>query len=738
MTRLGAMYKLVLEERFDATASGRHINMVADLITFRPGAHVFQSVIHKQLFLCDGLLQQQTGRFTIFNGSLAKIQGKFWIQTDSATTVIEHPKQGVVAPIRAIEVCAGIGAMGQGLSGCNVTTDCYVGYNPRFCQWLRDHGHLGVLEGNIADTRTVVDAHKIAPKAQLMVGGVACQPFSRLGDRKEQDDPRSESFPAFLRMLFWLQIPIGIMECTSEVLDSSWAQGMLGAFMDATGSVCTQKILHLHRLWPSYRTRWWAVITQQGIPAMVLDDLPEIPFTPGIVHLIPKMLEVPPNELSQIELDPYELRAFHSCKKGVQSCIVEKCRPMATATHSWGSQVTGCSCGCRTSGFSFERLHSQGLHGAVCVLPGYQKINGEEVSKLRHLHPQEVSLLCGLKPSWVEPNPLVPLRLDLAGVGQLASPLQSNWILTQVLSHLQRCGKFDDHDDYSPKKRLFVLIQSLFQERDSKWQVVSPTRYMKIFHTAVHQALHSQTDDSDDPDFNQALLKSVQHAELDLQGENNTAVDPVTSEEVLDRCDDFTLANFFHAKLEERVESDPYEICSVDDHSVNVVTPFAQGGGHPGFQSGVGKRSLGENSDQENKKVKSQVFVADTEFASTSGQDNGFGILEDTTGLLVAPDGWACQSDRCYQSGGHEEDGGPSEDPKLAVDACNQSTRIQIHKEGMPYPGITKVSVPRTIQQIIDAESNLGPSDSSIVARDAVGQVLPPTREVTPASTHSH
>ena len=507
------MDTLQLEDRFTSVASGTRINLVAELVTYSPGAHVCRTVVFKQFFHCDWYIKPTKGRFTVFDAILVKVQGKFWIQCDGKTKVVEHHQTGITTPIQAVEVCAGIGAMGMGLRSCGITTQCYVEYNPKFCQWLRDHGHESVIEGNIANTQVVIQVAEQAPGAQMLVGGVACQPFSRLGDRREQEDQRSESFPAFLRMMYLLQIPVGIMECTSEVLESSWAQGLLNAFADATGSCCAQKVLHLHRCWPAFRTRWWAVITKQGIPAMTVDDLPDISFTPGIVHLIPRMMPIPSDELSQIELDLYELRAFHSCKKGVQSCIVEKRRPMATATHSWGSQVVGCMCGCRKEGFSQARLDRQGLHGAVCVLPGYAIINGEEVSYLRHLHPQEVALMCGLVPSWVTPSASTPLRLELAAVGQMASPLQSGWVVGQLLSHLKSCSCISGPVVEPPKQILWDLVQALFQERDKLWRISTPTRYMDIFQTAIVQTLSVPDTQGDSEDFHHALLKSVKDAE---------------------------------------------------------------------------------------------------------------------------------------------------------------------------------------------------------------------------------
>ena len=582
---------------------------------------------------------------------------------------------------------------------------------------MRDHGHSGVIEGNISHT-TVIEVATLAPDAKLMAGGVACQPFSRLGDRKEQSDSRSESFPAFLRMLFWLQISIGVMECTSEVLSSHWAQGLLNAFADSTGSNCTQQILHLHRCWPAYRTRWWAVITQMGIPVMSLEDLPDISFTPGIVHLIPRMLPMPDDELAQLELDGYELRHFHSCKKGVQSCIVEKCRPMATATHSWGSQVVGCLCGCRSGGFSTERLTNQGLHGAVCVLPGYEKLNGEEVSRLRHLHPQEVALLCGLVPSWVPPSDHTPLRLDLAGVGQLASPLQSGWVVGQVIAHLHACQYQGVSVSIAPKQVLFNLIQQLFGERNALWNICHPTRYMEIFQDAVARTCSLGVQDDEEMDFQQDLLRSVKVAEEDLASSNHTVDSQECIEDDQSSLDDETLREFLNGPV--TACTDPYEIAAIideqfvdappisEDANTPIVASFTGSGGHPGFPFGnevscpplkrprVGDiGSLGDKvvHDPPSRRDHDSVSIAQTKVFVPGGN--------------FTPQG---------QSADRSEPPVPSSD-----NIC-----LQLLKADMEFPQHVKVRSDCDAQQIIDAEVHLTPSEASIVLRDSVGQVIPP------------
>ena len=84
-------------------------------------------------------------------------------------------------------------------------------------------------------------------------------------------------------------------------------------------------------------------------------------------------------------------------------------------------------------GLSPDRLKSRGLSG-VLVRCGSQEIVDVGASmQIRHLHPQEAAIMCGLHPclEW-GPEP----RLALSGVGQIASPVQAMWVFQHLLCKL--------------------------------------------------------------------------------------------------------------------------------------------------------------------------------------------------------------------------------------------------------------------------------------------------------------
>ena len=86
--------------------------------------------------------------------------------------------------------------------------------------------------------------------------------------------------------------------------------------------------------------------------------------------------------------------------------------------HSWGSQVKGCSCGCRSSGFHEKRLAEKGLYGLL-VLIGGEVRNGTQVYQgCRQTHACEIALANGPVPSHVG-NMKGKSRFEIAGVGRL-------------------------------------------------------------------------------------------------------------------------------------------------------------------------------------------------------------------------------------------------------------------------------------------------------------------------------
>ena len=462
---------------------GKTTSIQAEIQIFCPGANICKSSIYGQIFYTNMGICKGNRMVSFVNCIVECINGQIWVNQHDQSSIIYRPQQSMDGTTTLIETCAGIGAVGHGFREHGMHTAAYCDNNQKFCSWLRNHTDAKVIEGNINEMQTIEELSKAVPHPHVINGGVSCQPFSSLGDKGEGLDSRSQSFTGLLKAAFHLQSLVIVMECTPGVKESSWAQNTLKEFTSQTGYHLTQTVLEMHHVWPSVRNRWWAVLTHPAIGPIEIQQMPNLGWDPSVFHLMPRMMKLDPQSITQLELDLYELRHFHNQPGGIAKSAFDPFTPMPTATHSWGSQVKGCHCGCRASGFSEERVANRGLYGVLIPLDRMVESAMGPYHAMRHPHPMEVALINGLEPAFVNTTKNETLRLALAGVGQLASPLQSVW----VWGHVRRCfhEKGISKQPVDPCKAFVDMCKSLFIARDELLNVTQKTKYMEIFEMAI-------------------------------------------------------------------------------------------------------------------------------------------------------------------------------------------------------------------------------------------------------------
>ena len=465
----------------DFNMVGSTVSLVVDVSFICPGANMCQTACYKRPVVTDVQLSKDMGRVTLFHVEVQHQNGRIWLHGTPKTSILNHETHDIANITNVVELCSGIGAVTKGYQRCGGRTLCFCDHNERYCKWIRDRTNIPVICGDISSDDTIEKiAHQCKGSTHALSSGVSCQPFSTLGDQKHQADKRSISLPATLKTAVLLQSSLVVIECTRTAGDCDWVKGLINQFCKATGFRQTQRTLHLHKSWPTKRTRWWCVLSHPSLPFPRIDDLPEIRFEPAVMHLISTMLSPPQGKEHEIELIQPEVYGFSQHKGGIQEHVMNACVCMPTATHSWGSQLCGCKCGCRQNGFSNQRLFEKGLY-AVLVPTGKTDAKADVV--FRHLLPQEVALFNGLPPSYVQPRDETHLRLELSGVGQMASPLQSGWIMANLLFDMQSWGL--DHDVVHPRKVFANMCRDLLDERDQIWDVNNPNKYMRIFRDEI-------------------------------------------------------------------------------------------------------------------------------------------------------------------------------------------------------------------------------------------------------------
>ena len=284
--------------------------------------------------------------------------------------------------------------------------------------------------GDINDVSTVIALWDASPGDCVFTSGFSCQPYSLLGDRRGGSDPRSKALTGSLKAAYLHQASAIVLECVQPAASDPFVQGTLKAFQQATGFHCAQTVLELHQVWCARRTRWWALLTSPEVGPVQLDPWKSHGPWRSVEDIV-DAFNATGEEVRQLTLQPFELETFEDLRPLSSFCI-RRNEPLPTALHSWGAALTSCPCQCRSSPFAWERLKRDGLLSVIVPL-----CEDEGCKGFRYPTAQEVALLNGLSPSLCYGQ---NARLGHTLIGQLASPLQSAWLLGALARQLVTRG----------------------------------------------------------------------------------------------------------------------------------------------------------------------------------------------------------------------------------------------------------------------------------------------------------
>eukprot|EP00438_Fugacium_kawagutii_P015674 Skav217051 [mRNA] locus=scaffold1849:231066:235847:+ [translate_table: standard] len=478
---------LRLDEPFDGFQLGASVHVLAFVQVVSPGETLCVTVGRGQPFLTNAPVDADKPTITILDGTFTKKNGNVWIEVHAHSKWFQHSHPTHRDFDIMVEGCAGIGAVNTGYNATGTTTVALIEQNIHFVEWLKSTGHTNVIHARMQDKEALVQVADILEgRGHVLTAGVACQPFSSMGDRREEMDERSVATPATLQMGYYNRATAIILECTKEARDSPWIQGLLQEFCKATNYNMKQTVLHLHHTVPAMRTRWWCILVHPAFPIRDIPDMPAHRFDPVMMQIIPRPLKLAPKPQVELELDDYEVATFGKTRGGLTKFVINMWHPMPTATHSWGSQLTGCPCQCRQYGFSSHRIEERGLHALVVPVdtPGSAQTGA---TVFRHISAQEVAAVHGLHPSYVNAPANEKAKLTLTGVGQMASPLQGAWVLgnmkyfaSQVYANIQA---------ENPRRTVANFCRSVLRECLALWET-EPTVSMQIFAYEVEALDH--------------------------------------------------------------------------------------------------------------------------------------------------------------------------------------------------------------------------------------------------------
>lgn len=413
--------------------------------------HVVRTALKGETISFQGKLPSQSTVVLIVKAQVVFKDDRFVMQATDETQVFPRPYIQLQDLKRVAEVCSGIG-----LAGFRVLLQC--DHNERMLQLASCLHAASVHVGNVcADDLLPIICR---PDMQLgtLAAGVACQPYSKLGDQLQQFDDRAQTLPGVLRIGFLGRFGAILLECVQEAHECPWVQQVVQRFANATGYYVCQGVHHLHLTWPARRSRWWCLLTHPSIGTIQWIPMPRVTPIPMVVSLLDHFHECTDKEMKQLELDLYELGRFAAV--GFECNEVAWNSQMPTSLHSCGCQLSGCPCGCRNFPFTEARLAKGGLHGLLIRLQGSAKCGTNVYPRFRHIHPAELALLNGmlLNMPWGTNT-----KMALCALGQLASPIQSTWMGSLLMQKIQQIGGEDVIDPYI---NLSQWMQKLLTSRD--------------------------------------------------------------------------------------------------------------------------------------------------------------------------------------------------------------------------------------------------------------------------------
>ena len=408
---------------FGSVDNGERISLLCEMVLADPkhDAHLMKT--HNGIsFYLEGLVEAGFHRYAILDAILVAKFPFPSVSMQQDSRLLTHSVPSWSGLRKIVDSCSGFGGIAHGAQAMGFETMVAVDTNPLMLSLHAMHSGAEVVAGDIGSNETIFQVWQRAEGAAVITGGFSCQPFSRLGDQRGSEDPRSMSLPGILKAAFYLHSQAVLLECVQPAHGNAFVNSQIDHFCSVLGFHKTVVDLRLDMVWPCKRFRTWWLLTSPIIGAVNLQEWPELSSMADVGRVIPYISKWDPRDELALALDETELAAFGAHDGSYVRYMLCSTGKAPCALHAWGSQLRGCPCGCRSQGFSEHRLASKGLFGLLVW--GFDK---EGNPMLRHVHPNECMALNGMDPM-IDMG--LQVRLVLGAVGQIASPLQVVWVLS--------------------------------------------------------------------------------------------------------------------------------------------------------------------------------------------------------------------------------------------------------------------------------------------------------------------
>ena len=409
---------------------GQTASLVASMVTYDRDQrnHLMCATIGKRLFTFHGKLPADMLTYSLLNVEVWDPLPRPLLFGGSDSHVLLHGCCDWDSVHENIEICAGLGGLGLGGLSTGFVPKAACDVNPLMLEMYKTTFGIPCICGDICNVETVAKIWEACPRSTCLSAGIACQPYSALGDGRSAQDPRSTSLPGTLAAAHYLRSVAIILECVQPAQNDPYVVQQVGAFCKATGFYKSEVLLQLSHAWPCSRNRWWCVLTAPSLGPINLKALPMFHDVTKICHVVQSIQPWPTAHETVLRLQAHEIEAFSVDDLGSSPYMMDCQGVLPCPLHSWGSQLRPCPCLCRMTGLSTERLKKKGLFGVLVrsAMPG-------SIGAVRHIHPLECAALVGFDPTVQLGDATM---LQLAGMGQIASPIHSAWIFGHIAMHL--------------------------------------------------------------------------------------------------------------------------------------------------------------------------------------------------------------------------------------------------------------------------------------------------------------
>eukprot|EP00438_Fugacium_kawagutii_P002761 Skav202245 [mRNA] locus=scaffold1417:155398:166678:+ [translate_table: standard] len=411
----------------DFTAVGTRLDLVVTMVCgdVTEMSHLVACMATHKMLRVRGAIPLDCMSVTLLQARVIEGGRLPMVEFDINSRVLSHPPCVWDDLRKVFSVCCGMGGLDHGVKAAGFEVVAAVDHNAKMISMHRACHSVPTICGAIGDVETLTQMWTIHARPAAIVAGIACQPYSVLGDRLQGDDVRAQSLPDTLKAAYALRCPLVILECVEPAMTSDFVQQNIQEFCACTGFKLQQTVLHLQDLFPCRRSRWWAILSSPAIGQISIPQMLSLYAIKKVASVIPRTIKWDAEEELQLKLNQVERDAFgaddDACPHALNHLSVLPC-PL----HAWGSQLGPCPCGCRPTALSPERLAAKGLFGVL--------IRTVDDLDFRHIHPAEVSACVGLDPYLHHDD---DLKLVLSGLGQIASPVQSVWIFAAIASKLE-------------------------------------------------------------------------------------------------------------------------------------------------------------------------------------------------------------------------------------------------------------------------------------------------------------